>query len=280
MSLELQAVETFVRVAELAHFTRAAGQLGVSKSRASTLIRGLEAQLGTQLLQRTTRAVQLTADGEVFLSRAIRLLDEAEAAASLFSAPSGLRGRLRVDLPVNIAKARVIPRLPEFLSAHPHLELLLSTTDRRVDVLREGFDCVLRVGPLDDSSLVARKLGAMPMMNCASPGYLQQHGTPQTLADLDRHWLVHYSSRLGSEPATFEYRHGAGYRQKPMRVAITVNSVDAYHAACVAGLGLVQVPRVPMAQALERGEVVECVAGAVVRAAPRLARARLRSQSA
>lgn len=257
MAMDLETVRAFVKVAELASFTQAAQHLGVSKSRVSLRVRALEAELGTHLLQRTTRAVRLAPDGERFLVRARRLLADADEVAGMFQAPRALRGTLRVDLPVNFARQLVIPRLPEFLAAHPHLEVQLSTTDRRVDVVRDGFDCVLRIGALVDSGLVARRLGALRMVNCASPGYLARHGTPRTLADLDDHVLVHYSARFGADAPGFEYRDGDRYRERPMRARVTVNAADAYLAACVAGLGIVQAPRSGMAERLTDGGLVE-----------------------
>jgi len=175
----------------------------------------------------------------------------------MFSTRSGSKGRVRIDLPVSLARTVVMPRLPELLAQHPQLELLVSTTDRRVDLLREGFDCVLRVGALADSSLIARRLGALEMMNCASPRYLEKYGTPRAVADLDQHLVVNYSLTFGSEPPSFEYFDGTGYREHEMRSVVTVNSTDAYEAACVAGLGIVQVPRMGMAAALAAGAVVK-----------------------
>src|SRR5215471_7235425 len=221
--MEIDAVRIFVRVAELGSFTRASEQLGLSKARASIRIQELEAELGCRLLLRSTRAVRLSEDGEQFLPRAKRLVLDAEELAGMFRAPSTLRGRVRLDLPIGFACDHVIPRLPEFLAAHPQIELLISTTDRRVDLVREGFDCVLRVGKLSDSGLVARKLGVLPMVNCASPTYLRKFGTPLTLGDLDHHYLVDYAPSLGGTPPAFEYRDGSRYRERSMRSLITVN---------------------------------------------------------
>ncbi len=242
MSLDLEGVRAFLKVAELASFTRAGSHLGLSKSRVSLLVRALEKELGVGLLQRSTRAVSLTADGEQFIVRAQRLLAEADELRSMFETPRALRGQVRADLPVRLACNVVIPRLPEFLAAHPGVEVLLSTTDRRVDVLRDGFDCVLRVGALEDSGLSARRLGTMPMHNCASPAYLRRYGTPRTLADLDAHFIVHYSLSFGSDTPGFEYHDGTRYVERPMRSLVTVNNADAYSAACLAGLGIIQVP--------------------------------------
>jgi DNA-binding transcriptional LysR family regulator len=258
--VDLEAVRMFVKVAELGSFTRAAAHLGLSKARASLRVSELEAALGSRLLQRTTRAVHLTPDGEQFLVRARHWVAEADEIAAMFQAPSTLRGRVRIDLPVNLARNLIIPRLPEFFAAHPQLELLVSTTDRRVDVIREGFDCVLRVGALADSGLVARRLGELQMLNLASPAYLLARGTPRTLADLDGHLLVHYSLAFGTDEPNFEYPdrgQRTGYASRPMKSIITVNSADAYLAACVAGLGIIQTPRIGMLQSLASRAVVE-----------------------
>lgn len=255
--MDLEAVQIFVKVAELASFTRAAEQLGMTKSRVSLRVRALEDELGSHLLQRTTRAVRTTPDGDQFLARAERWAQEADELAAMFQAPSTLRGRVRVDLPVTIARNVLIPRLPDFLATHPQLELLLSTTDRRVDVVREGFDCVLRIGSLGDSGLIVRRLGAMPMLNCASPAYVRKYGMPMTLDDLDRHYIVHYSPALGADPPVFEYPDGGRFRTWPMRCLVSVNNVDAYEAAGRAGLGIIQAPRYGMVEPLARGTLVE-----------------------
>src|SRR5262249_20753992 len=157
---------------------RAAEQLGMPKSRASLRVRALEEELGTHLFQRTTRVVRLTPDGEQMLARARRLVLEADELEAMFHAPSPLRGRVPVALSVGMARDGVIPRLTELLTAHPNLQLLLGTSDRRVDVVREGFDCVLRIGALADSGLVAKRLGVLRMANYASAGYLRKYGVP------------------------------------------------------------------------------------------------------
>jgi DNA-binding transcriptional LysR family regulator len=160
-------------------------------------------------------------------------------------------------MPQSLARSLFIPKLPELLAAHPQLELLLSTTDRQVDVIREGFDCVLRIGKLSESGLVARRLGEMAMTNCASPDYLKRYGIPRSLDDLTEHLVVHYSLRLGADDPGFEYRDGKAYRDRPMRSLITVNSTDSYNAACLAGLGIIQAPRSGVLANLVAGELVE-----------------------
>lgn len=260
--MELDALRTFAKVAELASFTRAAEQLGLQKGRVSTIVSQLEAQLGTRLLQRTTRTVRLTPDGEQFFERCQTLLADADDLQSLFQqTPSALRGRLRIDLPIGLARRVIIPRLPEFLAAHPGLEIELSTTDRRVDLIREGMDCKLRVGAPRESGLVARKLGELPLVNCASPAYLQKHGTPRTLADLAGHRLVKYTSTLGAPPLGWEYMDGSEVRFHDMPGVVTVNSAEAYEAACLAGLGLIQAPALGMREWIAQGKLVVVMPG-------------------
>lgn len=204
--MNFDELRIFSRVADLGSFSRAAEQLGLAKGHVSTSVQQLEARLGTRLLKRTTRSVRLTQDGERFLERCKEFLVEAEQLHVMFKpASGGLTGRLRIDLPNVLARDVIIPRLPEFLNAHPQLEVGISTTDRRVDLVHEGFDCILRVGALGNSELVARLLGRMQMANAASPIYLREHGAPQTLADLARHRVVHYTPRLTSNDAGWEY---------------------------------------------------------------------------
>lgn len=255
--MDLDAVRTFIKVAELASFSRAAEQLGIQKARASLQVKALEADLGIRLLQRTTRIVRPTPDGEQFLARATRLVSDADELSAMFQSPRTLRGVVRLDLPINFARDLVIPRLPELYALYPHLELQLSISDRRVDVIRDGFDCVLRIGALVDSGLIARRLGVLPMTNCASPAYLRTYGTPRELADLDRHVVVHYAGTFGTTPPSFEYLHAGRTIERPMRAMITVNNVDAYQATCRAGLGIIQCPRVGVVDALATGELVE-----------------------
>jgi len=255
---QLEAMQTFIRVAELASFTRAADSLGIPKASASTAVQQLEATLGTRLLHRTTRKVQMTHDGLAFYERCKDLLTDVDEVQAMFQqGEQSLRGRLRVDMSGGVARLFVLPRLPEFTQAHPLLELELSSTDRLVDLVREGFDCVLRVGPLVDSSLVARPLGAFRIINCASPAYLKRHGTPKTLDDLATHQLIHYVSTLGARSPGWEYPDGNGYASLPMSGSITVNNSDSYTAACIAGLGLIQAPAAGLQPLIDAGKLVE-----------------------
>ena len=241
---QFEAMRVYLRVAELKSFTQAANSLGQPKATVSATVQRLEQSLGTRLLHRTTRRVEMTQDGQVYYERCRDLLADVDELNGLFSGDTTeLTGRLRVDMSTGVAKFTVLPRLHEFLARHPKLELELSSTDRRVDLVREGFDCVVRVGTLNDSSLIARPLGHYVQYNCASRAYLDRYGVPQTLADLANHRLVHYVSNFGSRSAGFEYVDEEGGAQSlPMAGALTVNNAEAYVAACLAGLGIVQIP--------------------------------------
>lgn len=240
----LDAMRAFVRVAELASFTQAAVHLGVPKATISLAVQRLESELQVRLLHRTTRKVQMTQDGQAFYERCKDLLADMDELHGMFlSGDADLVGRLRVDMPIGVARNVLVPALPGFLSRHPRLEIELSSTDRRVDVVREGFDCVLRVGTLADSSLVARPLGRYRLVNCASPAYLRQFGTPSSLEDLAAHRLIHYVPTLGARSAGFEYVDPSGVEAAvAMPGSLTVNNSDAYLTACLAGLGIIQVP--------------------------------------
>ncbi|MCA9714607.1 MAG: LysR family transcriptional regulator [Myxococcales bacterium] len=255
--MDTDALRIFLKVAELQSLTATGQQLGIPKSRVSRQLRALEQQLGARLFHRSTRVVRLTADGEALLPRATRLVREADEIGALFRSGRRLRGRVRVDLPVNLARRLVLPALPDLLARHPELELFVSTTDRIVDVVREGFDCVVRVGAPEDSELVHRRLGELPMINCVSKEYAERHGVPQSLEELDRHRVVHYSSRLGTDTPTFEWVEGGKTRHRPMAASVTVNNTDAYAAACLAGLGIVQIPLVGQQAHLASGVLVE-----------------------
>jgi len=256
----LEALAIFVRIAEMGSFTQAAESLGIQKGRASSIVRQMEAEVGVRLLHRSTRRVQLTEDGRSFHARALALLADADALSSMFGQTEApLRGRLRVDLPTEFARTTVVPALPTFMEKYPEVELEISSTDRRVDLVQEGMDCVLRIGSIVDGTLVARKVGALRMINAASPAYLRRHGTPRTLEDLvaQGHRMVHYTSALGRRPLGWEYPDSDGYATLSLPGSLSVNNVQTYHGAGLAGLGLIQAGHPSLAPYLESGEFVE-----------------------
>lgn len=257
---ELDTIQVFLKVAELHSFSGAARQLGLPNATVSSAVRQLEASLGTRLLQRTTRRVQLTQEGAAFYARSRELVADFDALRSMFRGGADvLSGRLRIDMSVAMAARIVLPHLGEFMARHPRLLIDLGTADRRVDVIREGYDCVLRAGTLQDSSLVARPLGSYRLLNCASPAYLRAVGTPRTLDDLAHHRVIHYDAQLGGSAPVWEwFDEAAGQsRSTPVGAALTVNGTVAYEAACLAGLGLVQAPEAGLRERLRDGSLVE-----------------------
>ncbi|HHG8770821.1 TPA: LysR family transcriptional regulator [Raoultella planticola] len=255
---KIHAMQLFIRVAELESFSRAADTLGLPKGSVSRQIQALESHLGARLLHRTTRRVQLTQDGMVYYERAKDLLSNLDELDGMFQHdPSSISGRLRVDMPVELAKKWIIPRLPAFLQQYPGIELELSSSDRLVDVIREGFDCVVRIGTLKDSGLIARPLGKLTQVNCASPQYLARFGYPTALDDLTDHALIHYASTLGVRPLGFEVVSEGVVRWVKTGGTLTVNSTETYQAACLAGLGIIQVPRIGVREALRTGELID-----------------------
>lgn len=253
-----EAIKRFIRVAELGGFTKAADALGLPKASISLAVQHLENMLGTQLLHRTTRKVHLTPDGQVFYERALDVLSELDELESLFQTDDlSISGHIRVDMSYPMARNIVIPNLPEFLSRYPNLQIDLSSTDHRVDLISEGFDCVVRTGKLSDSGLIVRTIGEMPQFNFASPAYLVQYGEPKCLEDLSKHWLIHYSVNASARNDAFEYWDGLTMQVVSMQSRISVNNVDAYRAACVAGLGIIQAPILGARQLLDEGQLVQ-----------------------
>nr|WP_237391285.1 LysR family transcriptional regulator [Cedecea sulfonylureivorans] len=255
---KIQAMQLFIRVAELESFTRAADTLGLPKGSVSRQIQALESALGTRLLYRTTRRVQLTQDGMVYYERCRDLLANLDELDGLFlHDPSTISGRLRVDMPVSLARNLVMTKLPAFLQQYPGIELELSSSDRLVDVVREGFDCVVRVGYLKDSGLIARSVGKLTQINCASPDYLARFGYPESLEDLASHAVVHYAVNLGTRPQGFEVCVDKATQWVKTGGVITVNSTETYQAACLAGLGIIQAPRIGLREPLKNKKLLE-----------------------
>lgn len=248
----------FARVVECSSFTRAANTLGLPRSSVSAAVLELEGRIGTRLLHRTTRKVSTTQDGAAFYERCLRVVAEVEETEGLFrqtaSTPSG---KLKVDVPGRIGRLIIAPALPEFLDRYPQIDIDLGVTDRAINLAEDNVDCVLRVGPLADSGLIARAIGKLSLINVASPSYLERHGVPETPADLTDHWAVNYASPSTARVEDWEWSEDGVVRILPLRSRITVNGAEAYIACCLAGLGLIQIPAYDVRRHLETGELVE-----------------------
>ncbi|MDR0213074.1 MAG: LysR family transcriptional regulator [Comamonas sp.] len=253
----------FVQVAEMGSFIKAAHALELPRATVSAAVQQLEDQVGARLLHRTTRQVSLTADGTQLLARARALLAEAEDMEQMFQARvRQVVGQLRIDVPSRIARRLLVPALPGLLRSHPALRLVLGSSDRMVDLVQEGVDCVVRIGALQDSSLVVRPLGRIALINCASPAYLREHGHPEQPADLAQgHWAVGYASpHTGRElPWTYVEGGGEGADERTLTLPsrVVVNNAESYIACCEAGLGLMQIPRYDVQHLLAAGSLVE-----------------------
>ena len=248
----------FVRVVDCASFTRAGDLLGVPRSSVSTAVQELEARLGTRLLNRTTRRVAPTQDGSAFYEHCKRLIADVEDAEALFRQKrAGPGGKLRIDVPARVGRLIIAPALPDFLARYPDVEISLGATDRAVDLVEDGIDCVLRVGPLTDSTLIARHVGKMILINVASPSYLANHGVPVTPGDLHRHRAVLYASPSTGRIEDWEWMEGGAVKTLALQGQVTVNSADAYIACALAGLGLIQIPAYDVRGHLAAGELIE-----------------------
>ena len=240
-------------------FIKAANALNVPRASVSAAIQQLENRLGSRLLHRTTRRVSLSADGEQLLEQLRPLLAELESIAQLFQGDQQVTGQLRVDVPSRIARRLIAPALPSLLNEHPHLQLLLGSSDRSVDLVQEGIDCVVRVGQLQNNSLVVRPLGELELVNCASPAYLATQGVPVVPDDLlSGHWMVGYAASSSGKELPWEYVSADAVEHTlavPSRVI--TNNAENYIACCLAGSGLIQVPRFDVQQLLDEGRLVE-----------------------
>ena len=245
---KIHAMQLFIKVAELESFSRAADFFALPKGSVSRQIQALEHQLGTQLLQRTTRRVKLTPEGITYYQRAKDVLSNLSELDGLFQQDA-------------TSISVLLPRLSEFLYLHPGIELELSSHDRPVDILHDGFDCVIRTGALPEDGVIARSLGKLTMVNCASPHYLTRFGYPQSPDDLTSHAIVRYTPHLGVHPLGFEVASVNGVQWFKSGGMLTVNSSENYLAAGIAGLGIIQIPRIAVREALRAGRLIEVLPG-------------------
>ncbi|RJF80525.1 LysR family transcriptional regulator [Oleomonas cavernae] len=255
---QLAAMRSFVRVVEAGTFTRAADLLEMPKPTVTKLIQGLEAHLNTKLLNRTTRSVTVTADGAAYYERVVRLLNDLdEIDGGMTVSQSKPKGKLRVDVPGSIAHLVIIPALPAFHAAYPEIQLDLGVSDRRADLLTENVDCVVRVGELSDTSLIARRVGEMTTVTCAAPAYIASHGAPTHPRDLEReHQVVGFFTARAGRSVPFNFVRGAERLEINGRCAVAVNEGKAYLLAGLVGLGVLQVPVFMARCYLKSGELV------------------------
>ncbi|MDB1110370.1 LysR family transcriptional regulator [Pseudomonas extremaustralis] len=253
------AMQAFARVVEAGSFTKAADTLHMSKTTVTQLVQQLEARLRVKLLNRTTRKVNVTADGAVYYERVLQLLaDMDDAETSLSSAATLPRGRLRVDVPSPLASMILVPALPAFYARYPDIQIDMGVSDRIVDMIDENVDCVVRGGELTDQSLMARRVGDLPLGVFAAPSYLARVGTPVHPQELENshHRIVGFLWARTGKPVPYAMRKHLESLQIKGRYALAVDDGNAYLAAGLAGLGVLWLPTYMSQAFVDRGELV------------------------
>jgi DNA-binding transcriptional LysR family regulator len=251
-----EAMRVFTRVVERRSFTIAANDLGVPRSTVTDAVKSLEARLGVRLLERTTRTVRPTLDGEAHYRRCLALIADLEDAEGAFGGAKP-KGLLRLEVQGTLARHFVVPRLPEFFAEYPDIEISMSETERWVDLIREGVDVVLRFGQLPDSDMIAREVVVLQRLTCAAPSYLERHGTPVTLDALDGHRMIGLRSLTTGRVRPMEFVVGHGVQEIMLPTTISVTGTESFLATARLGLGLAQIPYFHAAQDFAQGTLVQ-----------------------
>lgn len=257
MSMDrFDTMRLFVRIVERRSFTAAAADLDLPRSTVTQAIKRLEARLGVRLLQRTTRQVSPTLDGEAYHRRCVAILADVEDAEAAFTdaRPTGL---LRVDMHGILARTFVLPALPDFLERYPGLHVHIGEGDRWVDLVREGVDCVLRAGDLADSSMAGRRIAMLREVTLASPEYLARHGVPRTPDDLDGHQAIGFFSSATGGTLPMEFVVDGEVRTVPLPSVVSVTGAETNKTLARLGLGLIQVPYYNVVSDIAEGRLVE-----------------------
>ena len=251
----LATLNLFVRIVDRGSFSAAAADCGISRPVATSAIKALEQRLGTRLLQRSTRHVQPTIEGEAYYGRCIAILADIEDADR--SASGSVAGVVRVDVAGYLARTVLLPALPDLLKRHPALRVHLGEGERFVDLVREGVDCVVRAGELTDSDMVVRRLGMLEETTVASPSYLAAHGTPDSPDDLRGHYMIGFVSSRTGQPLPLEFTRDGQVIEVALPTRVLVGGADTSAAAARLGLGLAQAPRCRFLDDLASGALVE-----------------------
>jgi len=255
---QLLALRVFVRIADARSFAKAADTLNLPRSSVSKLLQDLEQHLGTKLVERSTRALTITPQGEAYRDHALSLLadlDLMDAAAA--DARISPRGRLRVDVGSSLANVVIIPALPDFRARYPDIDLLLGVNDRTVDLIGEGIDCVIRGGALSDTSLIARKLCNLDSVTCATPAYLAEHGVPTHPSEIESaHLAISYFFPQTGKSLPLHFTKGTDACEVNPRSAVSVSESTAHTEALLAGLGIGQTLRFSARPHLDAGRLV------------------------
>lgn len=253
----MEAMQMFVAVVEHGSYTKAAEALNMHRPALSKLILSLEHELGVQLLHRTTRKVSTTPSGDEFYERSLKLLAELADTLDWFSPTRPPRGKLRIDMQTVLGHALIIPRLPEFMERYPGLKISLGASDNLKDLIADGIDCSVRVGDLDDSSLVAKTIGEVALVTCAAPAYVKKHGLPATLDDLQAHVAVNFMVEQRRQIMPWRFRGNGKIITVKMRSGIVVDNAEALLYCALSGIGMVQGLRAALQRYIDSGRLVE-----------------------
>jgi DNA-binding transcriptional LysR family regulator len=250
------AMRVFTRVVERRSFSLAADDLGLPRSTVTDAVKTLEARLGVRLLERTTRQVRPTLDGEAHYRRCLSLIADLEDAEGAFGGAKP-KGLLRLEVQGTLARHFLLPNLPGFIAEYPDIEINMSESDRWIDLIREGVDCVLRFGHLPDSDMIARQVVVLERLNCAAPNYLARYGTPTDPGALDGHRMIGLRSLTTGRLRPMEFMIGDTVREVALPVIMSVTGPESYLATARLGLGLMQVPRFHAEADLANGTLIQ-----------------------
>ncbi|HTJ94497.1 MAG TPA: LysR family transcriptional regulator [Pararobbsia sp.] len=264
-----EAMQIFVKVVDANSFTKVSEMLDLSPAKVSRTVQLLEEHVGARLLNRSTRSVGVTEDGAVFYDRCIRILaDVADAESSLSTHKQKPAGTVRVDTSGTLARALLIPALGAFYERYPDVEVRLGLADRNIDLFQDGVDCVIRMGAIEDSSLVARQMGKARIVTCAAPSYIERHGTPATLEELRAHTAVNYVSARTRKNFPFEFLVNGDVMRVDMKCALAINDGSTYISAGCMGYGIIQPSRYMVADHIARGELKEILTDYAIPSTP------------
>lgn len=252
----LDAMRTFTRVVERRSFTQAADDLGLPRSTVTDGVKQLEDRLGVRLLERTTRQVRPTLDGEAYHRRCLSLIADLEEAESAFTGASP-KGLVRLEVQGTLARHFLMPNLPDFFARYPDIELSMSESERWIDMIHEGVDCVLHFGHSPDIDMIERQVVTLERLTCASPDYLERSGTPTDPTKLDGHRMVGLRSLTTNRLRPMQFVIDGSLHEVPLPAKMSVNGTESFLAAALLGFGLVQMPRFHAEQPLADGTLVQ-----------------------
>lgn len=258
MDHHLLAIRVFNRVVETGGFTRAADSLGMPKATVTKLIQSLESHLQTKLFQRTTRSVSVTKEGECYYQRTVKwLADLEQMEGSMTESQSTPQGILRIDAGSAVAREVLIPALPDFLSRYPNISIDLGISDREISLINDNADCVIRRGPLTDSTLIARRLLTLDWVTCATPEYLARYGIPQSPSALEHDFPLAYARHARNDRIfPFRFLEQGRLREIQHHYQLSVNESNAYIAVALSGIAMIQTPRLTVQPYLDSGKLI------------------------